>query len=476
MEKKLFLIVLLSLSCVLYCDAKVYLGAPFNDGMVLQRETKANVWGKANPGSTVTLTVSWNHKTFSTTASQEGKWCIAIATPKASFTPYSITLNDGTEPVIIRDVLIGDVWFASGQSNMDMPLSGWTKSPVVNSSQFIAASPKYTGKLHYAYVPHVVSNEPQDSVSAKWKNCTPEDIKHCSAVAYHFASALIDKLNIPIGIIFCSYGGSTVEAWMPKELILTYPEIKLDDFKDKEINQQTPMSLYNAMLKPLIGYTIKGFIWYQGESNVGLWRDDYAKHFSGMISDWRKEWKQGCLPFFYVEITPFKYGDSNRSDAAILREQQYKALKLAKNIGIIGTNDCVSAKEENEIHPSNKQPIGLRLANWALAKVYKFDNIHYSHPAFKSIKIKNNRAYLTFSNIPNGFNRFQDIKGFEVCGADSVFKAAKATVKDKLIMLTSPEVENPVAARYCFKNFQLGNLANKEGLPLIPFRTDNFDK
>ncbi len=476
MEKKLLIITLLSLASIFHISAKVYPGAPFNDGMVLQRETKVNLWGKATPGSTVTIMASWNYKTFSTTTSQEGKWYISIPTPKASFTPYSITLNDGTDPVIIRDVLIGDVWFASGQSNMDMPLSGWEKCPIVNSAQAVASTANYSGKLHYAFVPHLESREPKDSVSAQWKNSTPENMKHCSAVAFYFASTIINKMNIPVGIIFCSYGGSTVEAWMPKEQLQNYPEVDLSDSAYKKINQQCPAVLYNAMLKPLIGYTIKGFIWYQGESNVGLWRDYYASHFSAMINEWRKEWKQGNLPFYYVEITPFKYGNSSKIDAAILREQQYKALKLTKNTGIVGTNDCITAKEEDQIHPSQKQPIGTRLANWALAKVYKQDNIHYQHPAFKSLKIKRNRAYLAFTNTPNGFNRLQDIHGFEICGTDSIFKPAKATVKDKQIMLTSPDVETPVAVRYCFKNFQLGNLANKEGLPLIPFRTDKFEK
>ena len=190
MEKKLLILILLSLLCTLHGNAKVYPGAPFNDGMVLQRESKVHLWGKANAGSTVTLVTSWNHMTFSTTADKEGKWHIVIPTPKASFTPYSITLNDATEPVIIRNVLIGDVWFASGQSNMDMPLSGWETCPLLNSAQAIASTANYNGKLHYAYIPQLASREPQDSVSAQWRNSTPENMKHCSAASRRAADNL----------------------------------------------------------------------------------------------------------------------------------------------------------------------------------------------------------------------------------------------------------------------------------------------
>ncbi len=476
MEKKIFILLLLGVTFLQSINAKVYLGAPFSDGIVLQRETKIKLWGKANPGSTVTVVASWNYKDFSTITNETGEWNISIPTPKASFTPYSITLNDGTTPVVLRNVLIGDVWFASGQSNMDMPLSGWEGCPIEKSAAVIAETGKYSGKLHYAYIPPTFSKEPLDSISVVWRNSTPEEMKKFSAVAYYFASTLINSLQIPIGIIWSSYGGSSVEAWMPKNILTRHPYINLNDSIYKKMDQHTPVGLYNAMLKPLIGYTIKGFIWYQGESNVGYRGNEYTKLFADMITDWRKEWGQGNLPFYYVEITPFKYSNANHTEAAFLRQQQYEVQRVLKDVGMVGTNDCVTDKEENQIHPSNKQPIGLRLANWALANIYKKDNINYKHPAFKSMSIKGDRAYLSFSNVPNGYNTQYNIKGFEICGPDSIFKTARAVVKEKKVMVNSPEVAKPIAVRYCFKNFQKGNFANKEGLPVIPFRTDNFKK
>ena len=476
MNKKVILLLLFVITALQYSEARVYLGAPFGDGMVLQRETKANLWGKAEPGSTVTLVASWNYKEYYTKADNNGKWSIAIPTPKASFSPYSITLNDGTTPLVVRNVLIGEVWFASGQSNMEMPLSGWDKCPITNSAAVLAATAKYSGKLHYAYVKPSMSREPLDSIGIVWRNSTPDEMKIFSAVAYYFATALIDKLQVPVGIIFSSYGGSNVEAWIPRNVVETYSDVNLNDSIFKKMDQHVPTVLYNAMLKPFIGYTLKGFIWYQGESNVGYCRDSYAKHFTDMIATWRKEWKQGNLPFYYVEIAPYKYNGPNNTQAAFLRYQQFKAQHMAKKIGMVGTNDCVTAKENTQIHPANKQPIGLRLANWALANDYKQDNINYKHPTFKSLSIKGHRAYLSFSNVHNGYNLQQGIQGFEVCGSDSVFKPAKAVVKEEKIMVSSSEVDVPVAVRYCFKNFQKGNLANKEGLPVIPFRTDSFEK
>lgn len=456
-------------------NAKVYLGAPFNDGMVLQRESKVALWGKATPGSTVTIMGSWNYKTLSVKADDEGKWKILLPTPKSSFSSYSITLNDGTSPVVVRDVLIGEVWFASGQSNMEMPVVGWDKCPVTNSAQLVTAAAKYTGKLHFTTIPNVTSRELQDSVSAQWQNCTSESIKKFSVVAYTFATSLIDKLQCPVGIINCNWGGSNVEAWIPLDILRGYGTFDLSDSAFKKMDQHTPAVLYNAMVNPLKGYTMKGFIWYQGESNVGNGKHTYAKWFTDMITRWRADWGQGNLPFYYVEIAPYKYGDSNKPSAALLREQQFKAKTMIKNLGMVSIIDLVTDKEEGQIHPANKQPVGQRLANWALANDYKTPNINFKHPEYKSMDIKNGRAYLSFTNIPNGYNRQDGITGFEVCGADSVFHPAKAIVKEKKVMLVCPKVTTPVAVRYCFKNFQLGNLANKEGLPLIPFRTDNFD-
>ena len=453
--------------------AKVRIGAPFGDGMVLQGKSKVSLWGKAKAASVVTILPSWNYKETKVKTDADGNWKTALPTPTASYTPYSITIKDGESTVLVRNVLIGEVWIASGQSNMEMPVKGWKDCPVANSAKTISEANKYSGKLHFMNIPMLSSAEPQDTVCATWKDCTTETVGDCSAAAYHFACTLSDNLKVPIGIINCSYGGSNVEAWIPKDILSSYG-IDVSEKAFKKLNMHTPSGLYNAMLHPLIGYTIKGFIWYQGEANVSYLKDDYVRHFSDMIKCWRKEWKQGTLPFYFVEIAPYKYDLPERKRAAVIRAYQNEVAHTLAKTGMVPTNDLVTKNEESQIHPANKHDVGKRLANWALANDYKKANINYKNPEYKSMSIKNGRAYIAFKNTSNGFNRQDGITGFEICGTDKVFRPATVVVKDTKVMVYSPKVDNPIAVRYCFKDFQLGNLANKEGLPIIAFRTDNF--
>ncbi len=452
---------------------KVYTGAPFNDGMVLQSQSEVSIWGKSQPGNTITLLPSWNYKEVKVKTDNNGHWEARLETPKAGFTPYSITIRDAESTTLIRNVLIGEVWFAAGQSNMEMPLKGWKDCPVENSEKIISNANAYSGKLHFMNLPPSCAKEPQDTISAVWKDCSPASIGDFSAVAYHFACTLIDNLNVPVGIINCSYGGSNVEAWIPQDILRTYG-MDLGDSVFKKLDMHTPSGLYNAMIHPLTGYVIKGFIWYQGEANVGFARNEYTKRFSDMIKSWRKEWKMGALPFYFVEIAPYNYGETLKNQAALLRISQNEVAHSVAKTGMVSTNDLVTEKEESQIHPAGKLTVGKRLANWALANDYKKSNINYLNPEYKSMCAKRGRLYLDFTQTKNGFNRQEDILGFEVCGEDSVFHPATAVVKDTQIMVYSPDVAKPVAVRYCFKNFQKGNLANKEGLPIIPFRTDKF--
>ena len=474
--KKLQIIFILVISSLCFqMKAKVIPGSPFNDGMVLQQKSKVLLWGTAAPNSTVKIVGSWNYKMAKTTAAANGKWTAYLTTPKGSFTSYAVTITDGSEPVIIRDVLIGEVWLASGQSNMEMPLEGWTNYPLNNSPQVIAASIKYSGKLHFAKVDNICQREPQTSVPTKWKNCVPENSKDLSAVAYYFAAALIDKLQCPVGIINDNWGGSIVEAWLPAEILQGYKNVDLSDKAYKELNNHTPAGLYNGKIYPLRGYTLAGFIWYQGESNVNYAADQYATRFTDMITRWRNDWGKKDLPFYYVQIAPFAYNKNlNTTASASLREQQTKASHMLKNLGMVCTNDLVTPEEINNIHPGNKQPVGQRLANWALSKTYKQSGIEPEGPEFKKMKVSGKTVFLSFTNTKDGFNRKEDIVGFEICGADSIFHPAKAIVNDNTVIVTAPEVDAPLFVRYCFKDFLIGNLANNAGLPVFPFRTDNF--
>lgn len=284
-------------------------------------------------------------------------------------------------------------------------------------------------------------------------------------------------LDIPIGIINSSWGGSTVEGWLPRDIVAQYPDINLErDIRKEEGHDwwhyMSPTLMYNGMIKPLQNYTIKGFLWYQGESNVGKHKT-YAERLKTMVELWRKEWGLGELPFYYVEIAP--YGSSENYYSALLREAQFNAQKIIPNSGMISTNDLVENYEQYNIHPKDKSNVGKRLAYMALSKTYQIKGIEAVGPVYKSMEIKDGAALLSFDNAGGGFNRMTDIQGFEIAGEDKVFYPAKAELNGGQIKVSSDKVPTPAAVRYGFRDFKPGNVANIRELPLYPFRTDNWE-
>ena len=306
----------------------------------------------------------------------------------------------------------------------------------------------------------------------------PENAPDFSATAFHFAMMMNQVLDVPVGIINCSWGGSTVEGWLPREIVLQYPDIDLKkDIRKVDghdwWHHMSPTLMYNGMLKPLQNYTIKGFLWYQGESNVGKHKT-YAERLKTMVELWRKEWGLGELPFYYVEIAPFY--STETTGCAYLREAQFKAQSVIPNSGMISTNDLVEPYEIKNIHPKEKMTVGKRLAYMALNKTYHVPGIEAYGPVYKSMEVKDGAAILSFEHAEEGFNRLSGMEGFEVAGSDKVFYPAKAEVFNNLqIKVTCDKVAQPVAVRYCFRDFQLGNVANLRELPLYPFRTDNWE-
>ena len=312
---------------------------------------------------------------------------------------------------------------------------------------------------------------PQRVVGSKWKVSGPKNTGWFSATSHFFQTFVNNVLDIPVVIINCSWGGSSVEGWLPEDILKGYPDIDLNK-TDYDYEFQKPMIMYNGMLKPLQKYTIKGVIWYQGESNVGK-HDTYPQRLATMVDLWRAEWNLGELPFYFVEIAPYHYGGGIA--AALLRESQFKAQSLIPNSGMISTNDLVEDYELHNIHPKNKKDIGQRLAFMALNRTYGIDAIHDRGPEYNSMEINKNEVVLTFDNVKHGFNRLDGMVGFEVAGEDQVFYPALGKVcNDNKIMVVSENVEKPVAVRYCFKNFQIGNVCNIMELPLVPFITDNW--
>jgi sialate O-acetylesterase len=268
-----------------------------------------------------------------------------------------------------------------------------------------------------------------------------------------------------------------VEGWTSREILETYSDVDLSEKAIEALNPMSrPLLMYNAMIKPLTNYTIKGFIWYQGESNVGR-HDVYAQRLANMVKLWRNDWGLGELPFYYVEIAPFVYGDGETgTSAAYLREAQFKAQSIIPNSGMISTNDLVEKQEKRNIHPKNKTEVGRRLAYMALSQTYNMKNIASHGPEYKSMELKDGKIHLSFHHDDDGFNRMSGAKGFEIAGSDSVFVPADVQIdlNNRVIIVSHKEIPNPVAARYCFRNFQIGNMANTRELPMVPFRTDNF--
>lgn len=471
MKKTLLLLVCLAAAWSV--AAKIRLPEIIGNDMVLQQNASVKLWGWADPRTNVTVEPSWGGK-YTVKSDADGRWSVQLKTPEGSYVPQQIAITGG-DRVKLENVLIGEVWFAGGQSNMEMPLEGFSDCPIAGGNETIARAGRLCGKLRYVKVPQTAAYTPQQSVGGKWNDCTPVTAPKFTAAGYYFAELLNDVLDVPVGIIDSSWGGSRVESWTNREILETYPDV---DLTEQGIQATTdwlrPMVMYNGMVHPLAGYTVRGFLWYQGETNVNQYKE-YADRFARMAALWRDRWGQGELPFYFVEIAPFAYDNGN---AAFQREAQCRAQKLIPNSGMISTNDLVEPYEARNIHPKNKQDIGHRLAFMALNRTYGLNGIACEGPQYASVEISDGKAFLTFTHAGEGFNRKSDIRGFEICGPDRVFYPAEAALErgSHRVIVSSEQVAEPVAVRYGFGDFKPGNLANIRELPVVPFRTDDFER
>jgi len=473
---KLKLLIFLNLACGLIASATVKPASIFTDHMVLQQQSNVAIWGWAKPSTKVKINTSWNKQNYTVTADQTGKWKVKVSTPSAGG-PYEMELND-SEKLVLTDILIGEVWFCGGQSNMEMPMKGFKSQPIIGSNEVILKSTNKNIRLYTVPRSSIIELQ-ENSKPSDWKLAAPETVSNFSATAYYFGSLLSEMLNVPIGIINDSYGGSTIEAWMSPEDLKPHTEIKIPSKGDsiKEVSR-TPTTLYNGMLYPVIGYGIKGAIWYQGESNYER-PDRYEDLFPAMVSSWRKNWDNGEFPFYYAQIAPYNYAQlppnhvGGKYNSAYLREAQRKSLTKIRNSGMAVLLDI---GEEKSIHPANKKQGGQRLAYLALAQTYGIKGFGFSSPNYESLTVEKNTAVVKFQNVPNGLTSFgKELSLFEIAGADQKFYPAKATIKGSNITVSAPEVKVPVAVRYAFKDFVTGDLFGNDGLPVSSFRTDNWD-
>ncbi len=478
------------------------LASVFGPGMVLQRNMKIPIWGQASPSMEVTLTMAGS--SAATRADSEGNWTVRIG-PLQAGGPYTLIAKCGSRIVELKDVLVGDVWLASGQSNMDFLLE-----EAKNAEKEIAAARH--PRIRLLRVGKIVGAVPFDYLSGgTWKHCTPETARRFSAVAYFFGRRLHRELGIPIGLIHSAWGGTCIEAWTPlkalkscpaakpifewwKEIMKTFPE-RMKRYKRIEAlwkvraalakkkgnpipekpypplgpgHDHQPAGLYNAMIHPLVPYGIKGVIWYQGEANVAR-AHQYKALFPLMIRAWRKAWGEGPFPFFFVQLAGFGIWDCRKWPW--LREAQESALSLPHT----GMAVAIDIGERANIHPANKQEVGRRLALLALNKVYG-RKVPCSGPIYESMKIEGNKIRLFFSHLHGGLvaGGGKNLAGFQVAGPDRVFHQAKASIEGTEVVVWSTHVPRPVAVRYGWAGFPECNLYNKAGLPSPPFRTDTW--
>ncbi len=455
--------------------AKVTLPSFFSDNMVFQQNTQAAVWGWTDSGKKVTIRPSWTSKKTVAVPDADGKWSANIQTPSAGG-PYTVTISDG-EKIVLRNVLVGEVWFCSGQSNMEMPMKGFRGQPVEGATDIILSA-KPDRQIRMCRIKRKASLVPLDKCEGSWKENTPEAVASTSATAYFFALKMQEILGIPIGLLISEWGGSTMETWMDRETVSSkFPgefDLSFLDGKDLPKKQhQTPCTLFNGQVNPLIPFTFKGILWYQGESN--RYRPaQYLRIQQEYVAMMRRLFENPDAPFYYVQIAPHGYENPEEFTSGYLCESQQKALELIPHSGMVTTTDT---GELGCIHPRKKKEVGFRLAYNALVGEYGLKGINPVAPTYESVKFEGGKAIVTMKADKQGLSPWgRDVTGFDLAGSDMIFHPATGRVTHhNIVEVSSPDVPEPAAVRYCFRNWSEGNLASSWGFPVGPFRTDDWD-
>lgn len=446
-----------------FASANVRLPNVLSDHMVLQQGKPINVWGWADVGEAVTVT--FGKTTAKTVADDEGRWVVQIPKQEANATPASLVVA-GNNTIRLDDILVGEVWICSGQSNME-----WSMQQTQNAKEEIAAA-QYPDIRLYNVIGHINKPEPQDDAPGKWQACTPESVAKFSGVGYHFGKSLHAKLNVPIGLVGSNWGGTRIEPWTPKIGLE-----QVETLKSKASNG----GIYNGMVHPLVPLSMRGITWYQGESNcLGGDTSIYTDRTLALVRGWRSAFKQKDLSFYFVQIAPFAYEqrfkarNENLNAESLPRfwDAQTACMSSVSNCGMAVITDVTG--DVNNIHPSNKRDVGDRLARWALAKDYGDSSIVFSGPMFDSIAFDGRKATVRFHHIGSGLKSLdgKPLVEFKIAGKDKQFFVAQAHIEGDSVVVESSEVKAPVAVRFAWQETAIGNLGNAEGLPAIPFRSD----
>jgi len=494
---------LLAACCAAGVQAKVTLPGVFTDNMVVQQQTLLTIRGKADAGKEVTLQTGWNKKAVTTQTNSEGDWTIELQTPKAGG-PYTLTFSDGEE-LTLKNVMVGEVWLGGGQSNMEVPVGFWT-----NNSEEEVRNANFPN-IRLLRVKKVTSMQPLDRfhlalASDGWQECSPESVREFSALAYFFACGLWNELQVPIGIIQDCWGGSKIEPWTRREVLegvygsidrMAYLQSKNYDYQtlksiydnrkflsEQGVEKEPPMSddpdqqhmetaLWNAMINPLVGFPLKGFIWYQGCSNCGA-PDRYEANFQALIEDWRSQFGNPNMPFYFVQLANFGEVKTIHPESAfaMLREAQAAALHLP-NTGMVVNIDMGLV---DNVHPKTGRIFGARMAALALHNTYEKKKIPCYAPMYDSYRIEGNEVRIRFS-MPEGaepLEPMEKVEGFVVAGYDRKWHDATARIEGDEVVVTSAEVAHPLAVRYAWADNPPSDLHTRSNFRVAPFRTDHW--
>lgn len=445
--------------------AKIVLPSVFSDNMVLQQNSEVAIWGGSLASENIKIVCSWSsNDTVKVRANNWGEWKTTLKTTGAGG-PYSISIF-GTSNVQLNNVMLGEVWVCSGQSNME-----WSVNHKIFNGEEEAAKAD-NPNLRIFHIQKTGAQYPQNTCEATWTVSSPESMRATSAIGYFFARELQQKLNVPVGIIVSAWGGTPAEVWIEKSRLESGPELFNARYKEHfEWWPEQPGVLYNSMIYPVTPFGIAGAIWYQGESNCGNYQI-YSALMKTLIENWRTDFEKD-FPFYLVQIAPFNYGENGTSE--FLREQQEMVIKNVPNTRMVVISDLVD--DIKNIHPKNKLDVGRRLANYALAETYNMNVGAYKSPTFANMKIEKDKAIISFNDAPNGLKCTEPSPSrFLIAGTDQNFVQATSKIEGSTVVLKSKEVKEPVAVRFCFDDTSIPDIFSTEGLPLAPFRTDKWDK
>ncbi|WP_017257680.1 sialate O-acetylesterase [Pedobacter arcticus] len=486
----IFLSLIILLISQSFAESKdsLMLSSVLQSNMVLQQNKPFKIWGSSSPNTEIYIQADWMQHPLSVTSSTNGDFLAIINIPKAKkgdFTKHSVTVSSAKNTIKLNNLLIGDLWLCSGQSNMQFSVK---EMKGADEEISFANQPN----IRLLNVALNFSAQPINTIDGKWVECSPETAQKFSAVGYSFGKELYESLNIPIGLIFSGIGASGVQAYIPQDVLendtllnSVYLQPYLQSPKSKEKidggfsfeKVMRPSLLYNAMINPLVNLSIRGICWYQGEANHAE-RKSYTMATQEMIKSWRERFGQGELPFYYVQIAPYGHEKENPALAkdAFFREAQAKISAL-NNTEMVTTIDVGDAKD---LHPKNKKPVGIRLAKTALNRIYGHLDVVFKGPEFNYVEFKKKQAIIHFKpeTLGSGLNTNDGAAPlfFFIAGSDQIFYPAQAEIIENVVKLKSTKVKQPVSVRYAFFNYPVTNLQNREGFPVVPFRTDNWQE